>query len=232
MWDPATYPDVTKIADLKPKNVKIRYFKNATYMSYLIGAGIVSQSQADDSYDGKPDAFVADGGKSAQQGFATAEPYLYQNSVKQWGKPVKYQLITDAGYDYYAESLNAKPDAITKYADCFKAVVPMFQAAVLKMQKDPKPTENFIVKVVSTQNSGWIYDMGEADFAVKASLDNKIVSNGPDKTVGNFDDAKLQKLINTVTPIFKSQGVSVKDGLKPSDLATNQFIDMSIGLSS
>ncbi len=231
MWDPATYPDVKTIADLKAKNVKIRYFKNATYMQYLIGAGIVAKSQADDSYDGKPDAFVADGGKSAQQGFATAEPYLYQNEIKQWMKPVKYQLISQAGYDYYGESLATKPENITKYADCFKALVPIYQAANLQMAKNPKPVEDFIVKVVQQQNSGWVYDSGEADYAVKASLDNGVVGNGPDSTTGNFDDAKVAKLIGVVTPILKSQGVNVNEVLKPSDIVTNQFIDTSIGFS-
>ena len=97
MWDPATYPNVTKIADLKAPNVKVRYFKNATYMAYLTGAGVLSPVQVDDSYDGKPDAFIADGGKSAQQGFATAEPFQYEHEIPQWGKPVKFQLISDAG---------------------------------------------------------------------------------------------------------------------------------------
>jgi hypothetical protein len=106
----------------------------------------------------------------------------------------------------------------------------MFQAAQVKMKTDPKATEDFIVKVVNTQNSGWVYGAGEADYAVKASLDNKIVSNGPDKTLGNFDDAKTQKLIDIVTPIYKTQGGSVKDGLKASDIQTNQFVDTSIGL--
>jgi hypothetical protein len=231
MWDPATYPDVTKIADLKAKNAKVLYFKDATYMAFLTGTGVLSSSQVDDSYDGKPDAFVAAGGKAAQQGFATAEPYLYPNEVSQWHKPVKYQLITDAGYDIYGEALATKPENITKYADCLKAVVPMFQAATVKMQTNPQPVEDFIVKVVNTQNSGWVYDAGEAAYAVKASLDNKITSNGPDKTVGNLDDAKVQKLIGIVNPIFKSQGVTIKDNLKPSDIGTNQFIDPSIGLS-
>jgi hypothetical protein len=230
MWDPATYPDVTKIADLKAKKAKIRYFKDATYMAYLIGSGIVDQSQADDSYDGKPDAFVADGGKSAQQGFATAEPYLYQNEIKQWGKPVKYQLVADTGWDYYAEALATKPENVTKYTDCFKAVVPMFQAAVVKMQSAPQATEDFIVKVVNTQNSGWVYSAAEAAAAVKVSLDSKVVSNGPNSTIGDFADAKVQAVIDKATPIFKAQGTALKDGLKPSDLTTNQFIDMSIGL--
>jgi hypothetical protein len=198
----------------------------------LIGAGIVKQSQADDSYDGKPDAFVADGGKSAQQGFATAEPYLYQHEIPQWNKPVKYQLVSQAGYDYYGEALATKPENLTKYADCFKAIVPIFQSADLLMKSNPVPTENFIVNVVKKQNSGWVYDAGEAAYAVQASLANKIVSNGPDTTVGNFDDAKLAKLISIAAPILAKSGVTIKPGLKPSDIATNQFIDPSIGFKS
>jgi hypothetical protein len=232
MWDPATYPDVNTIADLKAKNVKVRYFKDASYMAYLTGSGILSPSQVDDSYDGKPDAFVAAGGKDAQQGFATAEPYQYQNEIKQWGKPIKYQLISDTGYDEYAESLNTRPDYVTKYADCLKAIVPIFQAGQVQMQKDPKPTEDFIVKVVQQQNSGWVYSAGLADAAVKLSLDNKVVSNGPDSTLGNFDDAKVAKIISLTNPIFKAKGGTIKDNLQPSDITTNQFIDMSIGLSS
>ena len=33
---------------------------------------------------------MAAGGKAAQAGFATSEPYIYQNEVRQWAKPVRY----------------------------------------------------------------------------------------------------------------------------------------------
>ena len=125
-----------------------------------------------------------------------------------------------------------KPESLTKYADCLKGLVPIFQAAQVTMKTNPQATQDFIVKVVKEQNSGWTYGADLAAYAVKASLDNGIVANGPDKTLGNLDDAKLQKVIDTVTPIFKPQGVDVKDVLKPSDIATNQFIDTSIGLAS
>ena len=36
MWDPATYPDVKAIADLKEPGVKVRYFGGAAYMDFLI----------------------------------------------------------------------------------------------------------------------------------------------------------------------------------------------------
>ena len=70
--------------------------------TYLTGAGIIPSAQADGSYDGTPANFVAAGGKDAQQGFASAEPYIYENEVADWGKPVEYQLINDAGYPDYA----------------------------------------------------------------------------------------------------------------------------------
>jgi len=230
MWDPATYPNVKTIADLKPLKVKVRYFKDATYMAYLTGTGILDPSQVDDSYNGKPDAFIADGGKSAQQGFATAEPYSYEHDITQWMKPIKYQLIADTGYDLYPESLNVKPDSITKYGDCLKAVVPILQQNILKMKTNPGPVEDFIVKVVAQQNSGWIYTRAQADAAVKASLDNGIVSNGPDKTVGNFDMTTIQKIIDADKPIFAALNDPIKDGLRPEDVATNQFVDTKIGL--
>src|SRR4029077_12304722 len=85
MWDPAKYPDVTDIKSLgtalKDSGGVIRYFNGAAYMSYLIGSGILDKSVTDGSYDGPPANFVAAAGKDAQQGFATAEPYIYENEV-------------------------------------------------------------------------------------------------------------------------------------------------------
>ena len=52
MWDPATYPDVTDIADLGKDKVKIRYFSGAAYMDFFTVTGILSKDQVDGSYDG------------------------------------------------------------------------------------------------------------------------------------------------------------------------------------
>jgi hypothetical protein len=56
--------------------------------------------------------------------------------------------------------------------------------------------------------------------------------NGPDQTLGNFDTARVQRMIDITTPIFTAQRQPPKDGLKPEDIATNEFVDMSIGLPS
>ena len=96
---------------------------------YLVGKGILQQSQIDGGYDGTPARFVADDGKVAQQGFASAEPYIYENEVPEWGKPVAYQLIHDTGLEIYSQTMATRPENVTKFADCFKKLVPIMQQA-------------------------------------------------------------------------------------------------------
>jgi hypothetical protein len=229
-WDPATYPTVKTIDDLGKTAAKIQYFKGATYMDYLIGKGIVKKENTDGSYDGSPGNFVAAQGKIASQGFGSAEPYIYQYEVKAWAKPVAYAYIDDTGWKPYAQSLATKPENLTKYADCFKKLVPIVQQAQVDYVADPKVTNDLILKAVAAYNSDWVYSQGVADYAAKTMLKDGLVSNGPDKTLGNFDNARVDALIALETPIFASAAQPVKAGLKAGDVVTNQFIDTSIGL--
>jgi hypothetical protein len=47
--------------------------------------------------------------------------------------------------------------------------------------------------------------------------------------VGNFDTARVQRMIDLTEPIFAAQKKPVRDGLAPGDLVTNEFIDPKIG---
>ena len=51
-------------------------------------------------------------------------------------------------------------------------------------------------------------------------------------TLGSFDSARLQRLIDITKPIFAAQKVDVPQGIKPDDVATDRFIDPKIGLPS
>ena len=57
----------------------------------------------------------------------------------------------------------------------------------------------------------------------------KIASNGSNAYVGDFDEARVQKVIDIDTPLFTASGSAPKAGLKPTDLFTNEFLDKSIG---
>ena len=58
------------------------------------------------------------------------------------------------------------------------------------------------------------------------------VNNGSDRTLGNFEVDRVQRLIDIVTPILIGQRQPTKEGLQPQDLYTNDFIDPSIGVNA
>jgi hypothetical protein len=232
MWDPTTYPDVTGIADLGTAGVKVRYFGGAAYMDFLTGTGVLSADQVDGSYTGDPSLFIADEGKSAQQGFGSAEPYLYEVELPDWGKPVAYEYINDIGWENYAQSIATKPENVDKYSACFTKLVPIIQQASIDYLADPARTNAIILDAVDQFGAdfGWEYTQGAADFGVKTIQADGLIANSPEGVIGQFDTERVAKLIELAVPIYTAQGATPKDGVTPDDIVTNQFIDTSIGL--
>ena len=230
MWDPATYPEVKTIGDLKATGAKVRYFDGAAYMDYFTATGILDKKQVDATYDGAPASFIAAGGKDTQQGFGTAEPYFYQNVLKDWMKPVAYQYIHDAGWTAYAQSLGGTPANITKYDSCLKALVPVIQQAALDYVAAPDTANAIILDAVTQYNNGWVYDAGQAKAAVAKMQEDKLIANSPDGTLGSFDMDRVTAFIATATPVFTSTGAKVKEGLVADDIVTNKYIDPAIKL--
>ena len=230
MWDPATYPDVKTIADLGKSGAKVRYFSGAAYMDYFTSQGILSKAQVDGNYDGSPALFVADQGKSASQIFGSAEPYIYQNEIKEWSKPVSYAYINDAGWNNYAEPIATKPENITKYADCFKKFVPIMQQATVDYMKSPAATNTLVLELVTKYNNGWVYSQGVADYAVATMVKDGLIANGLDGVMGTMDEARVADLITKAIPVYTAGGKAPKAGLTPADIFTNQFINTSIKL--
>jgi hypothetical protein len=232
MWDPATYPDVNNIADLGQTDAVVRYFSGAAYMEYFTGSGILKKEQVDGSYNGDSSLFIADEGKAAQQGFGSAEPYLYEKVLTDWLKPVKYQYINDAGWKNYAESIATKPENITQYADCFTKLVPMIQQASIDYVTDPTHANAVILDAVAQfgNDFGWTYDQGSADYGVTTIKADGLVANGTDGVMGSFDADRVNGLIALAVPIYTALGTTPKDGLTADDITTNQFLDPSIHL--
>ena len=228
MWDPATYPDVETIADLQENNTTIRYFETATYMPYLLASGQVTEGQLDGSYDGTPAVFVSEGGAIAQQGFASAEPYIYENEIPEWGKPVAFQLIHDTGYELYTQALGVRADAFEELTPCMELLVPIVQQASVDYITNPEASNALILEAVNEYDNGWIYSQGVADFSVEQQLELGLVGNGSDDTLGNFDEARVQEVIDITTrDVFPDLS-----GMTVQDIVTNEFIDPSIGLAA
>ncbi|MFF0268456.1 ABC transporter substrate-binding protein [Kribbella sp. NPDC004536] len=233
MWDPATYPNVQSIADLGKSDAKILYNEAAgSYpIDYLTGIGVLKKSQLDGSYDGSPAAFVAAGGKAALQGFAGSEPYRYEHDVKAWGKPSKFETYYDTGYQPYIAAAAIRSGDKEKLTPCLKRLVPIMQQSQVDFMKSPDRGISIIVEAADKYKTGWSYSDGNARFALQKMTELKLVGNGTNKAVGDFDPARVQKVIDVVTPILTAEHKAPKPGLTVEDVATNDFIDPSIGFA-
>ena len=226
LWDPDTYPDVETLADLGTEGVTINVFSGGTFADVFVAEGIWQQDQVDPSYDGSPARFIAEDGKIAQQGFASAEPYNYEHVFEEWGKPVAFQLLHDAGFEVYSQTLSVRPDTLDALAPCLEAFVPVVQQAAIDYINAPDRANAIIIDAVDQYDDFWTYDEGVANFSVETQRELGIVGNGPDGTLGNMDEARIQGVLDQI----RDAGLDVPAELVATDLFTNQFVDEGIGL--
>ncbi|MEM7339007.1 MAG: ABC transporter substrate-binding protein [Actinomycetota bacterium] len=225
MWDPETYPDVESIADLGEAGITINVFAGQTYAEVFVAQGILSEDQLDPSYDGGPARFIAEGGAIAQQGFASAEPYNYENVFEDWGKPVQIGLLNDAGFEIYSQALAIKEADLEELRPCLEVFVPIVQQATVDFYNDPARANGIIIDAVTQYDSFWVYDEGIAEFSVSTQLDLGLAGNGPDATVGNMDPDRIQRVLDSLV----EAGLLDEGTYTPDDIMTNEFIDESIG---
>lgn len=228
-WDPETYPNVETIADLKDENVTILVGAAGlnVWVNYFVAEGIWNEGQADFSDSPKPASFIAAGGEVAEAGFATAEPYLYENILAdEWGKPVKVALIHDTGFQEYFQSLTVRASDVVEKADCLEQLVPIFQQGLVDYVANPDAAHATIVDLVTQYDTGWLYDLGSAQFAYDNMLALGILGNGSDGAVGSFDLARVESLRQIIADVTDFP----VDDLTAEEMATNQFIDPTISL--
>lgn len=234
MWDPKTYPDVKTIKQLGVALGKSggvwRFFAGSAYIDYLTDAGYMTKAEQDSSYDGTPANFVAAGGKDVQQGFASAEPYQYENEVPAWNKPVNYALVSSTGWDPYQSSMAVRSADFTKLTPCLKALTPVLQQEEVDYFADPTAADTLIQTLVKDYNTGWVYSPGLADYSRKTMINDKLVSNGTAGYIGAFDKDRMDKFFTAASGIFTKLGTAIDPKLTADDLYTNEFLDSSIKL--
>jgi hypothetical protein len=226
MWDPATYPDVTSIADLGERGITINAFGGQTFTPVLAAMGVISEDQVDPSYDGGQSRFVTEEGEIAQQGFASAEPFLYEQVFEDWMRPVAYQLIHDAGFQTYSQTLAIRPDDLETLRPCLEAFVPIVQRSAVEFVTDPTRANATIVDAVERYDTFWVYTPELAAYSVQAQADLGLTGNGPDDILGNLEPERVETLLRQV----RDAGLDVPDDLSATDLYTNEFIDETVGL--
>ena len=224
MWNPEVF-SFDSFEDIGNSDATVVYFAGGVYMDYLVDAGILRAEQVDPSYDGAPARFVASGGGIVQQGFATSEPWLYENAIEEWGKPVDFLLVHDSGYEAYAQPLVVRAAALDDLRPCLELVIPIFQQSVLDHYADPAPTSQVILDIVTALASFWVLYPGQMEYSAATALELGNVGNGPDDIVANLDDARMERVVALLKDVLDG----APQDLEASDIYTNEFIDPSIG---
>ena len=116
-------------------------------------------------------------------------------------------------------------------AACLEKLVPVLQQAEVEYFEDPARTNAVIVDAVEQFNTGWVYSAELADFAVEAMLERELVGNGPNATIGDFDDERLADMVAKVKGVYEAADVAIAEDVSPGTVATNQFIDPAIGMN-
>jgi hypothetical protein len=231
MWSPENHPEWNTMVDIGQDDATVLVTADDLFAQYLVGTGILRQSQLDTRYDGSPTRFLQSGGDIAQGGFATAEPYVYEQELPEWGKPVAFQLVHDTGFEAYTQTLAVRAGDKDRLAPCLRKLVPLIQRSIVEFITEPQRTNRLIIDLVNKYDNGWVYSPSLAEFSVQQQLALGIVGNGADdQTIGNFDLARVQGVLDIVRPIFAGRREPLKEGLSARDLATNEFIDPAIGL--
>ncbi|MCY3644960.1 MAG: branched-chain amino acid ABC transporter substrate-binding protein [Acidimicrobiaceae bacterium] len=225
MWDPETYPDVESIADLGAQGITINVFGGGTFSEVFVAQGIWSADQVDPSYEGNPSRFVGAGGSIAQQGFASSEVYTYEHVYEQWGKPVAFQLLHDAGFQIYSQTIGVRPGDLEDLRPCLEKLVPIIQQAAVDFNNSPDRANAIIVDAVLKYEDFWVYPPDLAEFSHSAKREFGLVGDGGDGVVGNMVPERIAKVLDDM----RAAGMDIDPSLTADQLFTNEFIDESIG---
>ena len=232
MWNPQKL-NISKFQDIGNSGAKVLVFEGGVWIDYLIARGWVNKNQVDTSYDGSPTRFVSSDGAIVQQGFATSEPYDYEFNIKQYGKPVKYLMIRSSGYVPYPEPLAATPAVLKAKRACFKLLVPLIQKAQVAYMVSPTAVNNKLVEIVTDLKSFWVESSAGNAWNAKEQRRLGIVQNGPNCTLGDFNQKRMQQVINLLKPIYAAKGLDTYDpDLTAAKIGTNEFIDPKIGMKT
>jgi hypothetical protein len=229
VWDPTKHNFKTW-REIGASGAKILVFTKAVnYVPYVIAKGYVPESSFDDSFDGSYARFVADTGL-LQQAFVTETPYRLKHEIKEYGRDTGVILVSQSGYDPYLSSLSVKKSRLAALSPCLRRLVPIVQQAQVDYIKSPTATNRVMVDVVTGMKSFWTLSMPLLKFGNEQALKYKIISNGPDKTLGNFNLARVSKVISDFHATFGNDVQTADPNVTAASIVTNKFIDPKIGL--
>jgi hypothetical protein len=230
IWDPGVH-HFTSIKTIGQSGVTILKAGETASADLLTVEGIVKATQWTFSYDGSPGKFVASGGKDVISDFIDEAPYSYDHFPQWAGKPKLAYLPLSQYVDTYGTALVVKPSTARKYSKCLHALIPMFQKAVVKLLKNPRPMSNALISEAKLLNSLSPITTGLNNFTLKVLAQTNMLANGPNGVYGSFTANRVKGMIAKLGPVATFEHLKLQPGLRAGQLVTNKFLDKSIHLA-
>jgi hypothetical protein len=234
-WDAEAYAGVRSIrqfgARLTPDGLALAPVDSVAgdpFNAFAIGSGMLTVEQVvTDDEPGVP-GFLEDRGVSARLGDVLVDPYLVARPEVGAARPIGWQLLDQAGYERDAGVLSARPQSLVQHSDCLDVLVPVLQQALVDYLDNPRETTELLVEL-SAGFGDPDYGIGLANTALELFDSENLVGSGRDGTIGDLDFGRIRDLVTEAVPAWTEAGVAVPAGVEAEDIATNRFIDWSIG---
>ena len=237
IFDPTRY-HITSLADLKSAvgggGAKIYVLSTTfSFVRWLEARGIPASGFIG-GYQGDLDKFVGGGGAVLNQGFSTNEVYTLEHLTPNWDKPVGYLYLADAGLPFYQSAVAVATAKLTSLKPCLQKLVPIMQHALVDYVTGPTEV-NTVLADYNNKGLGaafWHTPVALSDAAAKIMVSDHLVANTPGtSSVGGFDMTQVATVLSDLVGVDQTAGITtLNPGVKPADIATNQFIDPAVGL--
>lgn len=233
-WDARVHPGVPTVQFagrlLTPDGTALIPFVTTPgdpFADYAVGARVLTVEQVVTDPPPSIQGLLDADGIPAQTGDLLTDPYRFElltESPDSFGS----QLLDDAGYERDAGVLSARPEALVRYADCLKVLIPVLQQALVDYLSDPDETTALIVEL-SARLGDDSYDADLAAAALELLVAERIAGNGRNATIGDIDLGRVRDLFEKAIPAWQRAALTVPN-ITPRDIVTNRFIDRAIGL--
>lgn len=236
-WGATAYPGVTTIEGLgdtlSPDGmtlVPISGRPGDPWSDVMWGRGTLGEGQVT-ADSGDPVAqFLAGNGTEAYVGDLLTDPFrlaLPELSAPDEPPSIRRQLVDDAGYTR-TTLLSARPQAVVRYADCLGVLIPVLQQALVDYQADPDATDDLMVDVAATFGHPEI-DAALIGAAHEAAESERIFKFGRNQPTGHIDVGDIRDLLAAIESAWADLEYDQPDEFAVEKIATNEFIDRSIG---
>lgn len=235
VYDPETYTlsDVDSVVAAVDEGAQLYVTSKVTgYVQYLIGRG-VSEGAIIEGFGGDYDRFVTAGGTLINQGYSTDTNFRLTEELPEWGRPVDDVYVSDLGYDAYPISVFVATERFDELSPCLELLVPLMQQAVVDYAADPTEVNELIAQYNDEGHgaSFWLTSVEHNQAAHDVMIEDELISNGEDDTLGNDEVGKTEALLPVILPILEQIESDTYDpDVTADDLFTDEFIDPAIGL--